>query len=160
MRKRIKIKKLSRSTNQRKALFRHLIIALVKHGQIKTTQAKAKAVRRLVEKLITKGKQGTLHSRRLIQRIVLDRQTANKIVEELGQRYANIKGGYTRITPLGNRRGDNAPMVLLSLVEKETKKTTQSKSSTRQTTKRKTTSPPKSKPQSAKKTPTKKRTQK
>ncbi len=126
MRKRIKTKKLSRSSNQRKALFRHLIISLVEHGEIKTTKAKAKAVRSLVEKLITKGKRGTLHSRRLIQRIVVKRQIANKIVEDLAKRYAKKSGGYTKMVSLGNRRGDNAPIVKLSFVDQSPVKTPKS----------------------------------
>ncbi len=123
MRKRIKTKKLSRSTNQRKALFRQLVIALVEHEEIKTTKAKAKAVRSLVEKLITKGKKGTLHSRRLIQRFVVKRQIANKIVEDLAKRYLKKPGGYTKLTLLGNRRGDNAPLVKLAFIPPKSKST-------------------------------------
>ena len=127
MRKRIKTKKLSRTTNQRKALFRNLIVALVEHGEIKTTKAKAKAVRSLIEKLITKGKKGTLHSRRLIQRVVIKRQVANKIVDELAKRYAKRQGGYTKMVSLGNRRGDDAPIVKLSLLPVEEKPKTKPK---------------------------------
>ena len=121
MRKRIKTKKLSRSANQRKALFRSLITALAEHEEIKTTKTKAKAVRSLIEKLITKGKKGTLHSRRLIQRVVVKRQIANKIVDDLAQRYLNRPGGYTKMVVLGNRRGDNAPIVKFSFVQPKEK---------------------------------------
>jgi len=162
MRKRIKTKQLSRSTKQRKALFRGLIISLIQHEEIKTTKAKAKAVRGLVEKLITKGKKGTLHSRRLIQRMVLDRKIANKIVDDLGKRYSGTKGGYTNITPLGNRRGDNAPMVLLSLVKKESKKEESVKKEEKKPQKKSTKSSTKTveKKTATKKTVTKKATTK
>ncbi len=136
MRKRIKTKKLSRSTNQRKALFRQLVVALVEHEEIKTTKAKAKAVRSLVEKLITKGKKGTLHSRRLIQRVVVKRQVANKIVEDLAKRYANRPGGYTKLVNLGNRRGDNASLVKLAFIKEEVSKSKSSSAKSSSKTKK------------------------
>lgn len=118
MRHRVAGKKLSRRRGHRKALFKNLINSLVLHGEIKTTESKAKAVRRLVEKLITKGKAGTLHSRRLIAAFLQDKKVVNKIVDELGPLFKNRPGGYTRIIRLGKRRGDNAMMVKLELVEK------------------------------------------
>ncbi len=151
MRKRIKTKKLSRTTNQRKALFRNLIVALVEHGEIKTTKAKAKAVRSLIEKLITKGKKGTLHSRRLIQRVVVKRQVANKIVDELAKRYAKRQGGYTKMVSLGNRRGDDAPIVKLSLLPVEEKPKAKPKKKPNSTTKTKKTKPQSNTPSASKK---------
>ena len=155
MRKRIKLKKLSRTTSQRKALFRNLIVALVEHEEIKTTKAKAKAVRSLMEKLITQGKKGTLHSRRLIHSMVVKRQVANKIVDNLAKRYLQRSGGYTKLVSLGNRRGDNTPMVKLSLIppEKPKSKPKSKPSKVAKTTSTKTTTTSKSKPKTK---PTKK----
>jgi len=114
-------KKLSRNRAQRKALFKSLINALVIYGEIKTTEAKAKAVRRLVEKLITKGKSGTLHARRLIFAFLQNKKVVSKIVDELGPLFKDRPGGFTRIIRLGKRRGDDAMMVSLQLVEKPVK---------------------------------------
>lgn len=104
--------------NQRQALFKNLIKALVIHGQIKTTEARAKAIRGLVEKLITKGKQQTLHSRRLLAAFLQSKKAVSKIVDELAPLFKARKGGFTRIIRLGSRRGDAAPLVKLELVEK------------------------------------------
>ena len=126
MRHQVTGKKLNLDRSQRKALFKGLINSLVIKGQIKTTLAKAKAVGRLAEKLITKGKDQTLHSRRLIASFLQNNQAVNRIVNELGPLFKKRPGGYTRITRLGNRVGDDAPMVKLELVgkpaPKETKK--------------------------------------
>jgi len=122
MRHRISGKKLSLNHNQRKALFKNLINSLVLNGQIKTTEAKAKAVRRLAEKLITKGKEQTLHARRLIAAFLQNKKAVNKIVDELAPLFKKRPGGYTRIVRLGERKGDRAPMVRLELVEKSEKK--------------------------------------
>jgi len=129
MRHRINGKKLSLDHDQRKALFKNLINSLILHGQIKTTEAKAKAVRRLAEKLITKGKEQTLHARRLIASFLQNKKAVNKIVDELAPLFKKRPGGYTRIVRLGKRKGDSAPMVKLELVEKpeqeKTKKATE-----------------------------------
>lgn len=122
MRHRVAGKKLSRDRKQRKALFKNLISALVIKGEIKTTESKAKAVRRLAEKLITKGRGGTLHARRQIGAFLQNKEAVNKIVDELGPIFKNRPGGFTRIIRLGQRRGDNAPIVRLELVEKPAKK--------------------------------------
>lgn len=118
MRHRVFGKKLSRDRGHRKALFKNLINALVIHGEIKTTESKAKAVRRLVDKLITKGKDSTLHSRRLIAAFLQDKKAVNKITDELVPLFKSRPGGFTRIVRLGKRRGDDAMMVRLELVEK------------------------------------------
>ncbi len=118
MRHKVYGRKLSQKTNQRKALFKNLINALVVHGQIKTTEAKAKAIRGLVEKLITKGKQQTFHARRLIEAFLQNKKAVNKIVDEISPLFKKRPGGFTRIVRLENRRGDNAPLVRLELIEK------------------------------------------
>lgn len=118
MKHRVSGKKLNLDRNKRKALFKSLINSLVIQGQIRTTLAKAKVIRRLVEKLITKGKEQTLHSRRLIAAFLQNNKAVNKIVDELGPLFKKRPGGYTRIVRLGNRQGDDAMMVKLELVEK------------------------------------------
>jgi len=118
MRHQVKGKKLSRNSSQRKALFKSLISALVIHGEIKTTESKAKAIRSLVDKLINKGKKGTLHSRRLISAFLQNKKAVSRIVDELGPIFAQRSGGFSRIIRLGKRRGDDAMMVKLELVEK------------------------------------------
>jgi len=122
MRHRIDGKKISLNHDQRKALFKNLINSLILHGQIKTTEAKAKAVRRLAEKLITKGKEQTLHARRIIAAFLQNKKVVNRIVDELAPLFKKRPGGYTRIIRLGERKGDRAPMVKLELVEKPEKK--------------------------------------
>jgi len=124
MKNRFPGKKLSLNSSQRKALFKNLINSLVIHGQIRTTEAKAMAVRRLVEKLITRGKEQTLHARRLIAAFLQNKKAVNKIVDELAPLFKKRPGGYTRIVRLGERKGDNAPMVKLELVEKPEQKKT------------------------------------
>jgi len=121
MRHRVAGKKLSRNKNHRKALFKNLINALIIHGEIKTTESKAKAVRRLVEKVITKGKSGTLHTRRLIAAFLQNQKVVNKVVDEVAPLFKSRPGGYTRIVRLGKRRGDDTMMVKLELTEKPEK---------------------------------------
>jgi large subunit ribosomal protein L17 len=97
-------------------MFRNLVTELLKHEQIKTTEAKAKAIRPLAEKMITLGKSGTLPARRRVLGYVYDTDVAKKLFDELGPRYATRPGGYTRIVRLGPRLGDGAPVVQLELV--------------------------------------------
>lgn len=118
MRHRVKGKKLGRDTGHRKALFKNLINALILKEQIKTTESKAQAVRGLVDKLVTRGKSGTLHARRLVGAFLSNKQAVNKLVDELGPRFKTRPGGFTRMVRLGRRRGDNAMMVRLELVER------------------------------------------
>lgn len=108
---------LSRKKDQRKALLRGLTVELVKHERIVTTLAKAKETRVVTEKLITQGKKGSLHHRRLALSRVPNKQTVKKVFDDLSQRYAERPGGYTRITKLGPRQGDGAQMAVIELVE-------------------------------------------
>jgi large subunit ribosomal protein L17 len=117
MRHRIAGRKLGRDSAHRKALFRNLVTELFWHEQIRTTEAKAKAMRPLAERLITLAKQGDLHAQRMAARDVQDQETLRKLFDELAERYEDREGGYTRIYRLGPRKGDAAPMVLISLVE-------------------------------------------
>jgi len=117
MRHRVAGRKLGRNSGQRKALFRNLVTELLRHGRIHTTEAKARAIRPKAERLITLAKRGDLHARRLAARDVQDRDTLQKLFGELAERYEGRQGGYTRIYKLGPRKGDGAPVVLISLVE-------------------------------------------
>ena len=116
MRHRVAGRKLSRSTGHRRALYRNLVTDLLRYEKIVTTEAKAKSACPLAEKMITLGKQGTLHARRQALTFVLDKRVVDRIFEEIGPRYAERPGGYTRMVKLGPRLGDGAPMVQLELV--------------------------------------------
>jgi len=110
--------KLSRDSAHRKALLRNLSRELIEHERIKTSQAKAKAVKPEVEKLITLAKGGSLHARRqALSTLGQDRFLVHKLFEEIGPRYAERPGGYTRIVKLGPRQGDAAPMAYIELVD-------------------------------------------
>ena len=110
-------RKLGRSSGHRRALYKNLITELFRHERIRTTEAKAKAVRGQAEKLITLGKRGDLHARRLASARLNDPTIVTKLFDELADRYEERPGGYTRIFRLGRRQGDGASMVLLKLVE-------------------------------------------
>ncbi len=110
---------LGRNSAQRKALFRGLVTQVIQHERIETTEAKAKAVRSDVEKVIGYAKRGDVHARRLALRIIQDKKTVEKLFDKIGPRFKDRNGGYTRIVKLGPRKGDAAAMALLELVERE-----------------------------------------
>ena len=113
---RIAGRKLSRYKDQRISLLRGLTSQLIEHERITTTLAKAKETRVVAEKLITHGKKGTLHHRRLALSQVPDKGVVKKVFDELAPKYAERPGGYTRITKLGPRQGDGAQMAVIELV--------------------------------------------
>ncbi len=117
MRHRIMGKRLGRDWGHRNALFRNLVTELLRHEKIRITEAKAKAIQAQAERLITLGKRGDLHARRLAAREIRDAAVVRKLFEELAERYAGRAGGYTRIYKLGPRKGDAAPMVQISLLD-------------------------------------------
>jgi len=114
-------RKLGRTTAHRKALFRNLVTALIRRERIRTTLAKAKELRSHVEKTITLGKKGTLHAKRLARKVVVEKEAFTKLFSTLSERYAKRNGGYTRVIKIGNRRGDDAPMAFIELVDGESK---------------------------------------
>ena len=116
MRHRKKLAKLGRPADQRKALLRSLTTALLRYGRIKTTQAKAKAMRKPVDHMITLAKDGSLHSRRQAIGYMYDKELAHALFEQVPERYADRNGGYTRIVRTLRRRGDNAEMAIIELV--------------------------------------------
>lgn len=124
MRKRVYGRRLSRNTNERKALFRSLAVALVANGHIDTTEAKAKAVRPWIEKLITRSKVSDLTSRRALLEDLPSIAVVEKMLTSVGPTFADRPGGYTRLIRLGPRVSDNAPMVRLEFVEEIKEKKT------------------------------------
>src|SRR5947209_1915867 len=102
---------------QEKRLLANLAKSLFEHGRIRTTEAKARRLRPVAERLITKAKKGDIHNRRQVLQTITDKSVVHTLFTEIGPRYANRPGGYTRITKIGNRRGDNAPMAVIELVE-------------------------------------------
>jgi len=128
MRHRVKGKKLKRDTSQRMALLRNLVTSFLEKERIKTTLAKAKATRPIAEKMITLAKKNTLHTRRLALRFIYKKEVVKKLFDELGPRFSERPGGYTRIVKIGPRAGDGAEMAVLELVGTEFKKKTKKKS--------------------------------
>lgn len=118
MRHRLGLRKLNRTSSHRLAMLRNLANALLREEVIKTTLPKAKELRRVAEPLITLGKTPTLANRRLAFSRTRDREIVGKIFEELGPRFANRNGGYLRILKFGFRKGDNAPMALVELLDR------------------------------------------
>jgi len=110
-------KKLGRDSAHRKALYSNLAGALIEHGRIKTTEAKAKAVKPFAEQMITLGKRGDLHARRLALAELRSQDVVHQLFAEVAPRFAERAGGYTRIVKLGPRNGDSADMVYLELVD-------------------------------------------
>ena len=109
-------RKLGRNSAHIKAMLRNLVTDLLREERISTTDTRAKEARRIAEKMITLGKRGDLHARRQALSYIYDETVVTKLFEELGPRYADRNGGYTRILKLGPRRGDCAEMVFLELV--------------------------------------------
>src|SRR5918996_6106590 len=119
MRHRMHGRKLNRTSSHRQAMLANMAMALVKHEQITTTLPKAKELRRYVEKLVTLGKRGDLHARRLLIAKTRDQATAAKLIDVLGPRYDGRPGGYVRVLKAGFRYGDNAPMAVIEFVERD-----------------------------------------
>ncbi len=117
MRHRKKGRTLSRTASHKKATMRNMATSLFRHERIETTTAKAKELRPFAERLITLGKRGDLHARRLAGRLIADRQVLGKLFDDIGPRFMERPGGYTRVLKLGNRRGDAAEMALIELVD-------------------------------------------
>lgn len=119
MRHAIRNRKLGRTSSHRQAMFRNQLTSLFQHGRIKTTLAKAKELRPIAERMITRGRQDTVQARRLVGRWVQDRAVLRKLFEDVAPRFSDRPGGYTRILKLGPRTGDAAEMAFLELVDYE-----------------------------------------
>ncbi|ORJ63069.1 50S ribosomal protein L17 [Geothermobacter hydrogeniphilus] len=112
-------RRLGRNSSHRKAMLRNMVTSLLQHEKITTTDARAKELRKLAEKMITLGKRGTLHARRQVLQVIQDKKVVAKLFEQIAPRYQERPGGYTRIIKLGHRSGDNASMSIIELVEEE-----------------------------------------
>ena len=112
-------RRFNRSSEHRKAMFANMSAALIKHEQIVTTLPKAKDLRPVIEKLITLGKRGDLHARRLAMSQIRDAAMVRKLFDVLGPRYRERNGGYTRVLKAGFRYGDNAPMAVIEFVDRD-----------------------------------------
>ena len=117
MRHNLRGRKLGRTTAHREAMLDNMVTSLFQNEKIETTLPKSKELRRTAEKLITIAKRGDLHSRRVAAKKIKNNEVLKKLFDNIGPRYANRNGGYTRIVKLGNRFGDNAPMSVIELVE-------------------------------------------
>ncbi len=118
MKHRVSVNPLGRKPAHRKALHRNMVTSLFAHERIRTTKAKAQAVRRTAEKMITRAKVDSVHNRRIIFKDIKDDAVLAKLFTDIGPRFQDRAGGYTRILKLGQRRGDASEMVLLELVER------------------------------------------
>ncbi len=119
MRHRKSGRRLGRNSSHRKAMLRNMVTSLIDKEQITTTDARAKELRKLAEKMITLGKKGTLHARRQALEVIREKDVVAKLFDRLAPRYADRPGGYTRIVKLGYRSGDNAPLSMIEFVEEE-----------------------------------------
>jgi len=117
MRHRVEGRKFGRETDQRRLMMNNLVKSMIEHGQITTTLAKAKEMRRYVERVVTYGKNDTVHSRRLAYKVLGDRTLVKKLFTEIAPAFQDRNGGYTRIIKAGYRRGDSAPMAVIQFVE-------------------------------------------
>ena len=118
MRHRLGLRKLNRTSSHRLAMLRNMTVSLLRHEAIKTTLPKAKELRRVAEPILTLGKTPSLANRRLAFARLRDREMVTKLFDELGPRYATRNGGYSRILKFGFRKGDNAPMALIELMDR------------------------------------------
>ena len=118
MRHRLGLRKLNRTSSHRLAMLRNMTVSLLRHEVIKTTLPKAKELRRVAEPILTLGKNPSLANRRLAFARLRDREIVVKLFDELGPRYATRNGGYSRILKFGFRKGDNAPMALVELLDR------------------------------------------
>lgn len=115
-------RKLGRTSSHREAMLRNMVTSVIKHERIRTTDTRAKELKKLAEKMVTLGKKGSLHARRQALAVVRDKEMVSKLFGELTERYRNRAGGYTRIVKAGYRYGDNAPVSILEFIPDEKKK--------------------------------------
>ena len=109
-------RRLGRTKSHREAMLRNMVTSFLKYEKITTTDAKAKELRKVAEKMITLGKKGDLHARRQALSYVRDREVVGKLFDELSSRYRDCAGGYTRIVKMGNRTGENAPVSIIEFI--------------------------------------------
>jgi len=115
-------RKLGRTSSHKEAMLRNMVTSVIKHESIRTTDCKAKELKKLAEKMVTLGKRGDLHARRQALSVIRDKATVSKLFSELSERYRTRSGGYTRIVKIGYRFGDNAPVSILEFIDDGKKK--------------------------------------
>lgn len=120
MRHKVHGRKFGLEKGHRDLMLKNLVVSLVDHGRIKTTVAKAKEIRSLAERVITYGKKGTVHHRRMAFKVLQNRDLVKKLFDEIAPGYADREGGYTRVLKNGYRKGDCAPMAIIEFVERKT----------------------------------------
>ncbi len=143
MHNRIGFNRLDRKSSHRKALHRNMVTSLIKYERIETTQAKAREIRRTAEKLVTRAKVDSVHNRRIAAKTIYEKDVLNKLFTEVGPRFTERPGGYTRILKLGRRSGDAAQMVLLEFLKEDEKASGGKKKSSSKTAKTAKKSAPK-----------------
>ena len=129
--------RLGRKSSHRKALHRNMVTSLIKYERIETTQAKAKEIRRTAEKLVTRAKVDSVHNRRIVAKTVYEKDVLNKLFTEVGPRFTERPGGYTRILKIGKRFGDAADMVILEFLSDDEKLAPKKKASPKKKSARK-----------------------
>nr|WP_320115421.1 50S ribosomal protein L17 [uncultured Desulfuromonas sp.] len=112
-------RRLGRNSSHRAAMLRNMVTSLIDHERITTTDARAKEVRKIAEKMITLGKRGDLHARRQALSVIREKDVVAKLFDRLAPRFSERAGGYTRIIKVGNRLGDNAPVSIIEFVDQE-----------------------------------------
>ena len=142
MRHGISGRKLTMTSAHRRALFRNLATSLILHGELRTTVSKAKDLKRVVERLITRATKDSLSNRRLAYAYLLDKDAVHKLYTDLGPRYRGVPGGYTRVVRTGYRHGDAAEMAVVQLVQQKAAPETQTKKPKRASRKAKSASAP------------------
>jgi large subunit ribosomal protein L17 len=156
MRHRKTDRKLGRTSSHLKATLRNLVTSFLEHEKIETTDAKAKELRKIAEKMITLGKRGDLHARRQALSVVMDKKVVKKLFDDIAPRFKDRNGGYTRIVKVGRRQGDNAPVSIIELVGKVVKKEEKKKAGGKKTKSEKKAA--KAQPKTAKKVKSEKKT--
>jgi len=116
MKHRKSVLKLNRTSSHRKAMFRNMVTSLFKHDKIKTTEPKAKGLRKIADKMVTLAKRGDLHARRQALAVIREKDVVHTLFNEVSEKFNSRQGGYTRIIKLGPRKGDVAPMVQIELI--------------------------------------------
>jgi large subunit ribosomal protein L17 len=129
MRHRKVTRNLSRNSSHRKAMLRNMVTSLFKHGQLETTDAKAKELRRVAEKMITFSKRGDLHARRQVLAFMKDKSVTHKLFGEMRENYLDRQGGYVRVVKKGYRKGDAAPISVIQILSEQDGKKTEKKKS-------------------------------
>jgi large subunit ribosomal protein L17 len=149
-------KKLGMDSSHRKAVLRNMVTSLIEHERIKTTDTRAKELRRIADRMVTLGKRGDLHALRQTMEVIRVKSVATKLFEDIAPRYKDINGGYTRIIKIGHRHGDNAPLSIIEFTVQKQEEKKEPKKETKKAPKKESKKEPKKEPKKeAKKEPKK-----